>query len=113
MSSLKRRNSNVPQNREANIVRVLKKLKNLQLRSILTNSNKNQSQTRDFKCLLIRSLTVREGTLRITDESLFFYYETISQKESHLALVRFQIPEDRLLYKEWPLSSILKAYKRR
>lgn len=43
------------------------------------------------------------GSLRVAEGKLTFYYESINQKETHQSLIKFKVPEDSKLVKDWSL----------
>ncbi|CAD8203801.1 unnamed protein product [Paramecium octaurelia] len=61
----------------------------------------------------IKTLTVRIGSLRISDTHLIFYFESITQKETHQSLIKFRVPEDSQLVKQWDLEQIYDIQFRR
>ncbi|KAL4509991.1 hypothetical protein ABPG72_010184 [Tetrahymena utriculariae] len=65
------------------------------------------------KCQWIKTLTARNGQLSMTDDNLVFQYESIEQKQSHIAMTSHKIPDDRRLIKEWPLKQIKEVFTRR
>lgn len=55
------------------------------------------------KCQWIKTLTIRNGYLQITSSSLIFTLDGIDQKENHIAFMRYSLPDDGKISREWPL----------
>jgi|JI6StandDraft_1071083.scaffolds.fasta_scaffold25204_6 hypothetical protein len=62
---------------------------------------------------IITTLTVRTGSMCITNDKILFIYSNYEEKESHYAMVRNKLNSESSIFKEWSLAHIKELFRRR